>query len=132
MKRHCSDHHVLELPTPEALNNEQVDADWRSYLAHLNEYHQNYSKPDRVNAIVRQHRKDKRNRNDDHSETLDERSERRIQNKENGKELHFRQLQADHLGRHPFPNTSKADCVRKDKRCKDEKHDVADKERGAP
>jgi len=81
--------------TSDALDLEQVDADRRRDLSHLDEQHEDHPEPDRIDAILNQHGIEQGYRHHDHAEAFDQASQNRVQHKECAEELQPRQLQAD-------------------------------------
>src|SRR5262249_47851357 len=60
---------------------------------HLDKQYQDHAKPDRVDAILQEHRIEQRYCDDDHAEAFDETAEHRIEHEQRAKKFQPRQLQ---------------------------------------
>src|SRR5882724_9712130 len=119
MERNGPHHDVTQLAGPDALNDEQIDADRGRDLPHLDEEHQNDAEPDRVDAILQQHG------HHDHAEALDQAAEHGVEHKQRQEELEPGQSKIDQKLGDLLADAGIADGVGKHERGIDDEQDVA-------
>src|ERR1700730_6565113 len=95
MKWNGALHHVAKFAVPDALNHKQIDADRWGNLPHLDEQHENDTKPDRINAVLQQHGVEQRHRDNDHAQAFDEASKHGVKYEQCKKERKLRKLQVN-------------------------------------
>ena len=79
MKRNRAEDHFAQLTIPDALDDEQVDADrWRN-LAEFHVDHQDDAEQDWIDVVARQDREQQRHGDDDHAEAFDQATQDREQ-----------------------------------------------------
>src|SRR6266436_2428962 len=125
MERNGPHHDVTQLAGPDALNDEQIDADRGRDLPHFDEEHQNYAEPDRVDAILQQHRIQQRYGHHDHAEALDQAAEHGVEHKQRQEELQPGQFEVDQKLGDLLADAGITDGVGKHERGIDDEQDVA-------
>src|SRR5229473_945166 len=125
MERNGSHHDVTQLAGPDALNDEQIDADRRRNLPHLDEEHQNHAEPDRVDAVLQQHRVQQWYGDHDHAEALDQAAEHGVEHKQRQEELEPGQFEVHQKPGDLLADAGITDGVGKHERGIDDEQDVA-------
>ena len=118
-------HNVAELAGPDALDHKQVDADRRRDLAHLDEQHQDDAEPDRIDAVLQQHRIQQRHRDHDHAEAFDQAAQHGVEHEQRKEELELRQFQIDQKLGDLFADAGIADRVGEQEGGVDDEQDIA-------
>src|SRR5262245_1208900 len=117
MEWDCSQHNLGQLAIPDALDDEQIDADRRRNLTELDVDHQDNAEQDRVDAVAGKHRIDEGHGDDDHAEALDQAAKHGEQGEQRQIELELAQVQADDEGGDLLTKTGKGESRGKYIRC---------------
>src|SRR6516165_87509 len=130
MERDGAKDHLAQLAVPNALDDEQIDADRRRDLAEFDEEHENDAEQQRIDAVARQHRKEQRHRDHDHAEAFDQAAEHGVEDEQGEKKLQPCQMQADDKGGYPLADARYAEGIGEDVGREDDEQDVPGKSDG--
>src|ERR1700733_4417843 len=125
VERNRAGHDLAQSAVPDALDDEQIDADRRRDLAQLDEQDQDHAVHDRIDAVARQHREDQRHRDDDHADALDQAAEHGVEHEQGHEEFESAEFEADDELRHGLADAGEADRVGEDIGDEDDEEDVA-------
>ena len=123
-------HHLGQLAVPDALDDEQVDADRRRNLSELDVDDEDDAEQDRIDAVTGEHRIEQRHRDHDHAEALDQAAEHREQHEQHQVELELAELQADDELGDLLAEPGEAQRRREDVGGQDQEQDVAGEDDG--
>src|SRR6516165_11023161 len=127
MERDGAEDDFAELAVPDALNHEQVDADRRRNLPELDEQDEDDAEQDGIDAVILQHRKDQRHRDNDHAEAFDQAAKHRVENEQRQEEFQPAEIKPDDECGYLLAYSRKADGVGKHIGGEDDKQDVSGK-----
>src|SRR5258705_9801326 len=111
MERDGAEHDLAQLAVPNALNDEQIDADRRRNLPKLDKQHEDHAEQDWIDAVVRQHRKDQRHRNHDHAEAFDQTAQHGVENEQREEEFEPGEIEADDERRDLLADAGETDGI---------------------